>query len=157
MDKQLLASDFHDRGYGCAQSVLASYALEYGLSQELALRISTGFGSGMGRMCEVCGALTGAFMVLGLQYGKVVTDGNRYGNETETTYRLVMELARKFEQRNGSIYCRDLIGHDLNDPVEREKVAAEGLFKTTCGKCIRDAVELLEETLSEGSHVSDSQ
>ena len=147
MDKLALAADFHERGYGCAQSVLASYANEYGLSEELALRLSTGVGSGMGRLCEVCGALTGAFMVIGLKYGKVFTNGNRYGNETETTYRLVMELARKFEQRNGSIYCHDLIGHDLNDPVEREKVVAAGLFKTTCGKCIRDAVELLEETL----------
>jgi hypothetical protein len=53
----------------------------------LHLRISTGFGSGMGRMCEVCGALTGAFMVVGLKYGKVITDGSKYGSDTETTYQ----------------------------------------------------------------------
>lgn len=147
MDKKELAAQYHGRGYGCAQSVLAPYAPDYGLNEELALKISTGFGSGMGRMCEVCGALTGAFMVLGLKYGKVYTDGNRYGNETETTYKLVAELAKKFEARNGSIYCRELIGHDLSDPAERAKVVEAGLFKTTCGKCIRDAVELLEEVI----------
>ncbi len=142
-----LARRYHEQGFGCAQSVLASFAQEYGLSEESALRIATGFGSGMGRMCEVCGALTGAFMVIGLKHGKVITDGSRYGTNTETTYRLVAELAKKFESRNGSIYCRELIGHDLSNPVEREKVVQLGLFTTTCRKCILDSVELLEEML----------
>jgi C_GCAxxG_C_C family probable redox protein len=141
------AKQFHELGYGCAQAVLASFAEDYGLSEEAALRISTGFGSGMGRLCEVCGALTGAFMVIGLKHGKVVTDGNKYGTNTETTYRLVAELSRKFRARNGSIYCRELIGHDLSNPEERAKVVELGLFRTTCGKCILDSVELLEETL----------
>ena len=140
-----LAKQYHERGYGCAQAVLAAFAEDYGLSEEAALRISTGFGSGMGRMCEVCGALTGAFMVIGLQHGKVASDGSKYGTDTETTYRLVAELAKKFKARNGSIYCRDLIGHDLSNPEERAKVVQMGLFSTTCGKCILDSVELLEE------------
>jgi C_GCAxxG_C_C family probable redox protein len=141
------AKQYHALGYGCAQAVLASFAEDYGLSEEAALRISTGFGSGMGRLCEVCGGLTGAFMVIGLKHGKVVTDGNKYGTNTETTYRLVAELSKKFRERNGSIYCRDLIGHDLSRPEERAKVVELGLFTTTCGKCILDSVELLEETL----------
>jgi C_GCAxxG_C_C family probable redox protein len=145
--KTELASKYHENGYGCGQSVLASFAVDYGLSEESALRIATGFGSGMGRLCEVCGALTGAFMVIGLKYGKVETDGSRYGNDTETTYRLVAQLARKFKDRNGSMFCRDLIGHDLSDPFERAKVVELGLFKTTCRKAILDSVELLEELL----------
>lgn len=147
MEKIHLAARYHERGYGCAQSVLTAYADDFGLSEEHALRLATGFGSGMGRMCEVCGALTGAFMVIGLKYGRVVTDGNRYSTETETTYQLVAELAKKFEQRNGSIYCRELIGCDLSDPEQRAKVIKAGLFTTTCSKCIRDAVELLEEII----------
>jgi C_GCAxxG_C_C family probable redox protein len=145
--KTELAKQYHERGYGCAQAVLATFAQDHGLSEEAALRISTGFGSGMGRMCEVCGALTGAFMVIGLKYGKVVTDGTKYGTNTETTYRLVADLAKKFEAKNGSIYCRELIGHDLSDPEERTKVVQMGLFNTTCGKLILDSVELLEEML----------
>ncbi len=151
MDRNLhkgdLAAQYHERGFGCAQAVLASYAGEFGLEERLALKLATGFGSGMGRMCEVCGALTGAFMVIGLKYGKENTDGTRYGSETETTYRLVAEVAAKFKRRNGSIYCRELIGYDLMDPVERAKVVELGLFKTTCRKCILDAVEILEATL----------
>ena len=146
-EKTERATQLHEQGYGCAQAVLTSYASDFGLDESLALKLATGFGSGMGRMCEVCGALTGAFMVIGLKYGKEKSDGTRYGTETETTYRLVSDLAGKFQEKNGSIYCRDLIGHNLMDPTEREKVVELGLFKTTCRKCILDAVELLEETL----------
>ena len=142
-----LAKQYHDRGFGCAQAVLASFAQDYGISEETALGISTGFGSGMGRMCEVCGALTGAFMVIGLKHGKLITDGSKYGTDTETSYRLVAELAKRFEKKNGTIYCRELIGHDLSNPEERAKVVQKGLFTTTCGKCIVDSVELLEEII----------
>jgi C_GCAxxG_C_C family probable redox protein len=146
-EKTVLAKQYHADGYGCGQAVLTPFAQDFGLSEELALRISTGFGSGMGRMCEVCGALTGAFMVIGLKYGKVVTDGTKYGSDTETTYRLVAELAKKFQEKNGSVYCRELIGYDLNNMDERKKVIEMGLFKTVCGKAILDAVELLEEII----------
>jgi len=141
------AKQLHEQGYGCAQAVLTAFAGDFGLEESLALKLATGFGSGMGRLCEVCGALTGAFMVIGLKYGKEKSDGTRYGTETETTYRLVADLARKFQDKNGSIYCRELIGYNLMDPTERAKVVELGLFKTTCRKCILDAVELLEETL----------
>jgi C_GCAxxG_C_C family probable redox protein len=146
-DKTELAKSYHERGYGCAQAVLASFAGDYGLTEEMALRIATGFGSGMGRMCEVCGALTGAFMVIGLQHGKVVTDGSKYGQDTETTYRLVSDLAHRFEALNGTIFCRDLIGHDLSDPQQLAEVRQTGLFNTVCAKCILDSVQLLEEIL----------
>jgi C_GCAxxG_C_C family probable redox protein len=146
-EKTERAKQLHEQGYGCAQAVLTTFAEDFGLEENLALKLATGFGSGMGRMCEVCGALTGAFMVIGLKYGKEKTDGTRYGTETETTYRLVADLAGKFQERNGSIYCRELIGHNLMDPSERAKVVELGLFKTTCRKCIVDAVELLEEVL----------
>jgi C_GCAxxG_C_C family probable redox protein len=147
MNKIGLAAQYHEQGYGYAQAVLAAYSGDFGLEERLALRLATGFGSGMGRMCEVCGALTGVFMVIGLKYGKGKTDGTRYGTETETTYRRVADLASKFKEKNGSIYCRELIGHNLMDPAERAKVVEMGLFKTTCRKCILDAVELLEDTL----------
>lgn len=141
------AESYHARGYGCAQAVLAPFAEEFGLNEDVALRISTGFGSGMGRLCEVCGALTGGFMVIGLKYGKVNTDGTKYGTNTETTYHLVAELTKRFEAVRGSIYCRDLIGHDLSKPEERTKVVEKGLFATTCSSCIQDSVIFLEELL----------
>jgi C_GCAxxG_C_C family probable redox protein len=144
-----LARQYHERGFNCAQSVLAPFAQENGLGEETALRISTGFGSGMGRLGEVCGALTGACMVIGLKHGRAESDGTKYGPKTENTYRLVAQLTTRFKNRNKSIYCRQLVGHDLSIPEEREKARQEGVFSSTCSKCIRDAVELAEMALSE--------
>lgn len=148
-DKTDRARQYHERGFNCAQSVLAPFASEYGLSEETALRLSTGFGSGMGRLCEVCGALTGAFMVIGLKHGRGESDGTKYGPRTENTYRLVTELSAHFKERNGSIYCRDLVGHDLSIPAERERAKDEGAFATICTKCIEDAADLVEKALKE--------
>src|SRR5574340_429068 len=148
-DKTNLARQYHERGFNCAQSVLTAFAAEYGLSEETALRLSTGFGSGMGRLCEVCGALTGAFMVVGLKYGRAESDGTKYGPRTENTYRLVTEIAARFKERNISIYCRDLVGHDLSSPAERERAKQEGVFAKICSKCIEDATELVEQTLQD--------
>jgi C_GCAxxG_C_C family probable redox protein len=147
MNHQEIADLYHQRGYGCAQSVLAAFRSEFDLDEETALKIATGFGSGMGRLCEVCGALTGGFMVVGLKWGKAKTDGSKYGTETETTYRLVAELANRFKERNGSILCRELIGLDLSKPEERERAVSQGLFKTLCSQYILDSVEILEEIL----------
>jgi C_GCAxxG_C_C family probable redox protein len=148
-EKTELARQYHERGFNCAQSVLAPFAQDYGLSEEAALRIATGFGSGMGRLCEVCGALTGAFMVIGLRHGRAESDGTKYGPKTETTYGLVAELSARFKERNNSIYCRELVGHDLRVPEEREKARREGKFSSTCSKCIEDAAELVEQVLEE--------
>ncbi len=87
--KREIEAEFHKRGYGCAQSILASLAQDYNLDEETALRIAPDFDSGMGRVCEVCGVLSGGFMVIGLKHGTVVTDGTKYECDTETIYRLV--------------------------------------------------------------------
>jgi C_GCAxxG_C_C family probable redox protein len=100
-------------------------------------------------MCEMCGALTGAYMVIGLKHGKLHSDGTKYGVNTETTYRLVAEIAARFTERNGSTHCRDLIEHDLSDLDQRAEVVRLGYFKTRCGKYISDSVDLLEEILNE--------
>ncbi len=86
-------------------------------------------------------------MVLGLKFGKYQTDGSRYGNETETTYRLVSELADQVQRAQWFHYLRELIGYDLSDPEQRAEVVKLGLFKSSCGKFIRDAVDILESDL----------
>jgi C_GCAxxG_C_C family probable redox protein len=147
MKKTEIAARYHDLGYGCAQSVLCAFIEDFGLDEETALRISTGFGSGMGRLCELCGALAGGCMVIGLKYGKVVTDGSKYGTETETTYRLAAEMARRFASRNGAIRCWDLLHLDLSRPEERQRALDEGIFENQCGNYIQDVVEILVEIL----------
>lgn len=158
MDRKQRAAAIHDLGYGCAQSVLCAFNEDYGLEEETALRISTGFGSGMGRLCEICGALAGGTMVIGLEHGKVITDGSKYGTETETTYRLTMEMARRFQAKNGAIRCRELLGLDLSRPEDRQRALDEGIFAHQCGGYILDVVAIVEDLLVEErqAHVSPS-
>lgn len=141
-----LADNFHQRGYGCAQSVLAAYSQDFGLEEKLALKLANGFGSGMGRLCRVCGSLTGGFMVIGLKYGRW-EEGPQHTADTEETYRLVRLLAERFEAKNGSLLCRELLGLDLNDPIQRQYATDKGLFKTRCTGYIQDVVEILEDIL----------
>lgn len=108
------------QGYNCSQSVFAAFSEELGMDQETALKISSSFGGGMGRLREVCGAVSGMFMVLGLKEG--YTDPND-GSLKAQHYQKVQELAKKFEQENGSIVCRELLGlnqkHD--SPVQKRE------------------------------------
>jgi len=98
----------------------------------------------MGRMGEQCGAVTGAFMVIGLKYGKAkaADEGAR-----DRTYELVREFVTRFRSRHGSIVCRELLGYDLSNPQEGELAKKKGLFDTLCPQLVRDAAEILEEIL----------
>ncbi|HGJ65852.1 TPA: C_GCAxxG_C_C family protein [bacterium] len=131
-------------GFNCSQSVFSAFANELGLDKKTALKIGSPFGAGMARMAETCGAVTGAFMVIGLKYGKFKIDDNE---AKEKTYKLVQEFVIKFKERNGSIVCKELLGCDIGT-TEGMKIAKEkGLFNTDCPKFVRDAVEILEEIL----------
>jgi C_GCAxxG_C_C family probable redox protein len=131
-------------GYCCSQAVLSVYAEEFGLSRETALKIACGFGGGMGRMAQTCGAVTGAFMVIGLKYGNADALESR-----EETYGLVREFARRFEERNGSIICRDLLTCDISKPEGFRAAKENGLFTTVCPKMVQDATEIIEEMMNE--------
>ena len=98
---EMVGSRFAE-GYNCSQAVLSAYAPDLGLADETALKIAAGFGGGMGRMAETCGAVTGALMVLGLKYG--ATSPEREAKER--VYERVREFAKRFKARNGSLVCR---------------------------------------------------
>jgi C_GCAxxG_C_C family probable redox protein len=134
------------QGFCCSQAVLAVYAEELGIARETALKISRGFGGGMGRMARTCGAVTGAFMVLGLRYGNADA-GDKQAKEE--TYRLVREFARRFEKRNGSIICRDLLGCDISKPDGLRMAKENGLFTSVCPDMVRDAAEILQEMMNQ--------
>jgi len=136
------------KGFNCSQAVLSVYAEEFGLCRETALKIACGFGGGMGRMGLTCGAVTGAFMVIGLKYGNV--DANEKEIK-EKTYGLVREFARRFEKRNGSSICRELLGCDISEPEGLRSAKENGLFTSVCPGLVRDAVEILEEMLEKDS------
>ena len=137
-----------EKGFNCSQAVLSVYAEEFGLCRETALKIACGFGGGMGRMALTCGVVTGAFMVIGLKYGNV--DANEKEIK-EKTYGLVREFARRFEKRNGSSICRELLGCDISKPEGLRSAKENGLFTSVCPGLVQDAVGILEEMLAEDS------
>ena len=125
------AIELHDKGYNCAQAVACSFCQEFGIKEEEMFRIAEGFGLGMGMM-EMCGALSGMMMIIGLQ-NSAGPDGEKLIKAD--TYRKVKEYVKKFQEQNGAYLCRELKG------VETGKVLR------SCPDCIRDAVALTEEYL----------
>ncbi|MCD7826450.1 MAG: C-GCAxxG-C-C family protein [Clostridiaceae bacterium] len=102
-----MAQKLFKEGYNCSQSVFAAYADRYGIDRETALKISASFGGGMGRMREVCGAVSGMFLVAGLETGS--TDGKDAAGK-KYNYQIVQDLAEEYRKQNGSIICRELLG-----------------------------------------------
>jgi C_GCAxxG_C_C family probable redox protein len=146
MGKAQEAVALHGRGCNCAQAVLCVFAEEMGLEEETALRIATGFGGGMGRTGGTCGAVTGAFMVLGLARGMRDPGENI---KKDSTYTLVREFAERFRGKRGSVECRELLGVDVGT-AEGLKLAHErNLFATRCTSLIHDAVIVLQGVLKE--------
>jgi C_GCAxxG_C_C family probable redox protein len=131
-------------GFACSQAILVAYAQAFGMDRETALRVAGGFGGGMGGMGEACGAVTGAFMVLGLKYGR--TDSADKAAKAKT-YAAVQKFANRFKARHGSILCRDLIGCDLSTPAGVQAAREKNLFATVCVDMVRSAAEILEEIL----------
>ena len=128
-------------GFNCSQSILSVYGEQFGLSNEFALKIASGFGAGMGRHCETCGAVTGAYMAIGLKYGHTSSDDK---DGKEKTYSMIREFARRFKERNQSTCCEDLLGTHM---VKGDKEKAARRVKEVCPKMVRDAAEILEELL----------
>ncbi len=134
----------HDQHFNCSQSVLSAYAQELGLERDLALKVATGFGGGMGRLAETCGVVTGAYMVIGLKYG--MTDPTDQASK-ERTYAAVQAFAQKFKERFGALDCRDLLGVDLSAPGGLALATDQQLFSVRCSALIRGAAEILDEIL----------
>jgi C_GCAxxG_C_C family probable redox protein len=127
--------------HNCCQSILEIFGPEYGLDEDTALRLGTGFGGGMGRMGEICGAVTGAFLALGLKYG----DPRANNEAKDRTYDVVREFTKRFAARHGSIQCRKLLGCDIGTPEGMAEAKNKDLFNTLCATFVRDAAEILEE------------
>ena len=131
-------------GFNCSQAVIGSYCEQFGLDCETAFKVATGFGGGM-RMGETCGAVTGAFMVLGLKYGNSTAEDKESRGKA---YKKVIEYTNRFKACNGSVICKELLGCDISRPDEMKKADENGLFASVCPKMIRDAAQILEEMLS---------
>lgn len=122
----------------CCQAVLGSMAEDLGLDKGTAMRLSTAFGGGMGQMGGACGAVTGAFLVLGLRYG----DPETKPEPKEQVYRLVRSFVEEFMELHGSILCRELLGCEIGTPEGMAEAKEKGLFDTICVRFVRDSVDI---------------
>lgn len=135
-------------GANCAQAVLGAFQPECGIDFETAMRIASGFGGGMGRLREVCGAVSGMFLAAGLLRG---SPDFRDKSARDAQYARIQDLAEAFRRRNGSIICRELLGlgnAQQDEPISEERTL-EYYRKRPCAELVAFAAKLLEEKLKE--------
>ncbi len=145
MKKKEEASAVFKEGANCAQSVFSVFADDLGLTRESALRIASVFGGGMCSMGGTCGAVTGAFMALGLRHG--VSTAEQPGHDEGRAHGSAQEFAKRFTRRNHSLQCRVLLGCDIGTPEGMKEIQAKHLFATRCVKFVEDAAEIAEEMM----------
>lgn len=141
MDPVIRAEELFKEGYNCAQAVLGAFAEELGLPFETAMRLSSSFGGGMGRMREVCGACSGMFMAAGLLYGYDTPETNEPKAEL---YERIRTLADRFREENGSIICRELLGGTATVGGTPEARTPAYYQKRPCVEYVRSAAAILQ-------------
>ena len=139
------AATFFEQGYNCSQAVFMAYSDMYGIEPEMAAKLATSFGGGMGRLREVCGAVSGMSLVLGLQYS--FTDTKDKGAKN-TNYKAVQRTANEFKSVMGSYICADLLKlkHEPQNPESSER--NEAYYKSRpCTRCVKVAAEIIGKEL----------
>lgn len=138
-EKVQKALELFDSGYNCSQSVIGALCGQYGVDEQLLMKLACGFGGGI-RCGEVCGAVSGAVMVVGLKYGQYIAndiDSKKKCNE------ITLKFMEEYLKRKGTVLCRELLGYDVRDTEARAKFP--GRQKEICPKAIEEAVLILEE------------
>ena len=145
-DHGKIAEELFYEGYNCSQAVLLAFEDLTGLEKKTAAMLSSSFGGGLGRMREVCGAVSGAVMVLGLFKG--YSDPKSH-SEKVAHYRLIQDFAARFKKKNGSIICRDLLNGVAKEGLIPEERTKEFYQKRPCPALVRQAAEIVDEMLGE--------
>lgn len=144
-DRSERAVMLFEQGFNCAQAVFGAYADIVGMDFETAVKLSTSFGGGMGRMREVCGTCSGMFLVAGM------LTGNADGADREAkkaNYEVVQRLAARFREQTGSIICRELLaGVSVSNEgsASPEERTAEYYRKRPCKELVRIAARIVSE------------
>jgi len=144
MTKEKKVSDTFPAGYSCSQAVLSSRCEKYGLDQKIALSLATGFGGGMARTGNTCGAISGAIAIIGLHAGSCKAGDNK---AKENTYRIVQEFVAGFEEEFGSTNCTELTGCHIGTKSGYDKAKKNGIFENVCPRFVDGAVEILDAVL----------
>ncbi|HEX2951166.1 MAG TPA: C-GCAxxG-C-C family protein [Armatimonadota bacterium] len=141
MDHSECALAYFKQGCNCAQAVFTSFGPEYGLSPEQCMHLTGAFGGGLARRGEMCGAVSGALMVVGLKYGHSPIGDPEAKAEM---YEHAQQFIKRFIEVHGTPICRELLGCDISTPEGKQRVHEHNLSQTHCAHFIRSAVELLE-------------
>ena len=140
MDHATYAAELFLKDYNCAQAVAVAFCDVTGMEPAQAARMAAPFGGGMGRMREVCGAVSGMLMVLGNLYGYDTPGDDKIKMEH---YALVQQLAGQFQQENGSIVCREILKNPPSDPNPSPRTA-EYYAQRPCAKMVYTAAQILD-------------
>jgi C_GCAxxG_C_C family probable redox protein len=143
MENSEKAKNCFNGDYNCSQSVFSVYSEKYGISKEDAFKISTGFGGGIGKSQETCGAISGGVMVLGCRF----FDNNDAKNSKEIVYAKTAELISKFIEINRTTKCIELTGIDFSQDTDRKLFRELRIQEVVCSKCISDVCKILDEMI----------
>ncbi|MBR4720845.1 MAG: C_GCAxxG_C_C family protein [Clostridia bacterium] len=147
MTRKEKAMELFESGYNCSQSVVLAFSDMTGVDEKLLAKLSSSFGGGMGRLREVCGAVTGMFIVAGLLYGY---EDAETGEKKAEHYARIQKLASRFSEETGTIICRELLGLDKKkDSPTPEKRTAKYYEERPCRRLVGLAAEILEEMIKE--------
>ena len=145
MEHSTYAAELFLKGYNCAQAVAVAFCDVTGLEKDTAARLASSFGGGMGRLREVCGAVSGMLMVAGYLYGYSSIGDDR---EKMAHYSLVQELAGKFREQAGSIICREILKNPPSDPKPTPRT--EEFYKQRpCARMVVLAAKILDAHIAE--------
>ena len=144
MDREFRGAQLFVEGYNCAQAVIMAFSDLLGMDEKTCAKISSSFGGGMGRMREVCGAVSGMLMVAGILYGY---DGPEEGQIKKDHYTRVQELAETFRAEAGSIICREILKNPPSDPNPSPRTA-EYYQQRPCVRMVTTAIRAMEEYIA---------
>jgi C_GCAxxG_C_C family probable redox protein len=145
------AMAYFKQGYNCSQAVFLAFSDLYDMDEKLAARLSSSFGGGMGRLREVCGAVSGMFMVAGALYGY---DSPDCGQEKTDHYARIQELAKNFSDENGSIVCRELLGGLVGQAgPQAEQRTDEYYKKRPCVQLVGMATAIIDKYIKDNEDI----
>jgi C_GCAxxG_C_C family probable redox protein len=145
MTKSEQAVSKFEEGYNCAQSVIFTFCDDLKMDKDLGLKMACGFGGGMARNGEVCGAVTGGIIVIGAKYGRGENDDRTF---TDRTYTKTRELMNRFSEIHGTFICRRLLnGCELTSEEGQKSFKENDLFNKICKPCIKDVLVILENIM----------
>ncbi len=138
------AIDAFKSGLNCAQAVITAYSDNMKFDYKQALCLSCGFGAGMGRLQETCGAVTGAFMIIGFYNCQKFSDNKERKSET---YSMVREFAARFKEKKGCTDCSTLLRCDLKTEEGQDFFKDNNLHEKICDRCVLDAIAIVDELI----------